>query len=100
MSRIFQADADQLYEVSSFFYANGELIDETMRDLGASMEELRANWEGRGANAFFDEMEGLVAPFLRATFDAMALSTEQVNQLMKQTVDAERTIRGRLMKQS
>ena len=100
MSKLFQVDADQLYQISSLFHANAELIDETMHDLGASMEELRANWQGRGANAFFDEMEGLVAPFLRSTFEAMTLSTEQVNQLMKQTVEAERTIRGRLMKQS
>jgi WXG100 family type VII secretion target len=100
MSQIFQVDADQLYQVSSLFYANARLAEETLRDFMGHVQDLHGYWQGQGATAFFDEMEGHIEPALKSMLEAMSQCTEQVNQLMKQAVEAEHFIKGRLAKQA
>jgi len=100
MSRIFQVDADQLYQVSSLFHTDAQLVEQTLRDFMGHVQDLHGYWEGQGAKAFFDEMEGHIEPALKSLLEAMSQCTEQVNQLMKQAVEAEYFIRGRLTKEA
>ena len=98
MAQIFQADADRLQHVSTLFHQSAQLADEAMQDLQWHANQLQNAWIGQGATAFYTELEQRILPFLKSLSDALLASNSQVNTLMKHTIDAERTIRSRLVR--
>lgn len=97
MANIFQVDADNLHQVSNLFFESADEVTQTLQDLQSYADSLRDGWIGEGANAFFNEMEERVYPFLKSLADGLNATNDQITTMMKQTVDAENTIRARIV---
>lgn len=82
-----RADYDQLVQVVNRFNAQGQQIQQMTQNVQRSMETLRGGWEGRGSQAFFNEMQGNVLPGVNRLHQALAQAarvTQQISQTVKQ----------------
>ncbi len=82
-----RADYDQLAKVASRFSNQSQQIQQMTQNVQRSMESLRSGWEGRGSQAFFNEMQGNVLPGVRRLDQALqqaARVTQQVSQTVRQ----------------
>jgi WXG100 family type VII secretion target len=83
-----QADYEQLGQVSSQFANQSQLVQELMQKVRSSMQQLEdGGWIGRGADAFFSEMQSVLFPGIQrlesALNDASSI-TKQIAQNMEQ----------------
>lgn len=86
-----RANYDELRTIQQSFSRQADAVAQTNQQLKARMETLKSgDWIGKGATAFYQEMDGQVMPALtrlqRALTEAARL-TAQISQLMKQAED-------------
>lgn len=82
-----RADYDQLAQVANRFNQQSQQIQQMTQNVKRSMETLRSGWEGRGSQAFFNEMQGNVLPGTDRLYKALAQAsrvTQQISQTVKQ----------------
>ena len=79
-------DYDQMGQISQMFSAQNGAISGLNSKLKSAQETLQSgDWIGRGADAFFKEMEGEINPAMKRLEQAMdeaARVTKQVGQIM------------------
>ncbi|MEI2692982.1 MAG: WXG100 family type VII secretion target [Anaerolineae bacterium] len=96
---IIQAQYDQLEQIAARFGRQAEAAAQTTQRVQQAMRSLQAGgWEGRGAAAFFGEMDRSVLPSMQRLSGALAQSqtvTRQVSQVMRAAEEeASRPFRG------
>jgi WXG100 family type VII secretion target len=96
---VIQAQYDQLEQIAARFGRQAEAAAQTTQRVQQSMRALQAGgWEGRGAAAFFGEMERSVLPSMQRLAAALHQSqtaTRQISQLMQAAEEeASRPFRG------
>lgn len=82
-----RADYEQLSQVASRFATQGQQIQQMTQKVHKSMETLKSGWEGRGSQAFFNEMQSKVLPGVNRLQQALqeaARVTQQISQTVKQ----------------
>lgn len=83
-----QADYEQLGQVSSQFGNQSQVIQELMQKVRSSMQQLEdGGWIGRGADAFFSEMQSVLLPAvqrLESSLNDASSTTKQIAQNMQQ----------------
>jgi WXG100 family type VII secretion target len=85
-----RADYDQLAQVASRFTNQSQQIQQMTQSVQRSMESLRSGWEGRGSQAFFNEMQGKVLPGVNRLHQALqqaARVTQQISNTVRQAED-------------
>ena len=87
-SALVRSDHDQLKQVSQSFSQQADAINNMNQNIKSCMDTLQGgDWIGKGATAYFQEMNGQVIPSLTRLHRALtqaARITQQVSQLMKQ----------------
>ncbi len=83
-----RSDYEQLKSVAQSFNAQGDAIQKVNQTLKADMETLKGgDWIGKGATAFYSEMNDQVMPTMqrlqRALTEASRI-TQQISQIMKE----------------
>ena len=96
---IIQAQYDQLEQIAVRFGRQANATTQTTQRVQQSMRALQAGgWEGRGAAAFFGEMDRSVLPSMQRLAAALYQSqtvTRQISQLMRAAEEeASRPFRG------
>jgi WXG100 family type VII secretion target len=88
MADEIRADYDKLGQVSSRFDKQSQQINEMIRKVKADFEKLEhGGWIGRGADAFFQEMRGVVLPAtqrLEGELKKGAQVTKEISERMRQ----------------
>jgi WXG100 family type VII secretion target len=83
-----QADYEQLGQVSSQFANQSQVIQELIQKVRSSVQQLEdGGWIGRGADAFFSEMQSTVFPAiqrLESSLNDASSTTKQIAQNMQQ----------------
>ena len=85
-----RADYDQLAQVASRLTNQSQQIQQMTQNVQRSMETLRGGWEGRGSQAFFNEMQGKVLPGANRLHQALqqaARVTQQISNTVRQAED-------------
>jgi WXG100 family type VII secretion target len=62
MAEEIRCNYDEMKQVQQRFATEAQQINEMLRKVRQSMNQLKPGWIGRGSNAFFSEMEGKVLP--------------------------------------
>ena len=87
-SALVRSDHDQLKQISQSFSQQADAINNMNQNIKSCMDTLQGgDWIGKGATAYFQEMNGQVIPSLTRLHRALtqaARITQQVSQLMKQ----------------
>ena len=87
-SGLVRSDHDQLKQISQSFSQQADAINNMNQNIKSCMDTLQGgDWIGKGAMAYFQEMNGQVIPSLTRLHRALtqaARITQQVSQLMKQ----------------
>ena len=83
-----QADYEQLGQVSSQFANQSQVVQELIQKVRSSVQQLEdGGWIGRGADAFFSEMQSVVFPAvqrLESSLNDASSTTKQIAQNMQQ----------------
>lgn len=83
-------DHDQMGQISQIFSAQNAAVAGVNKKLKSAQETLQSgDWIGKGADAFYKEMEGEINPAMKRLEQAMeeaARVTKQIGQIMN---DAE-----------
>jgi WXG100 family type VII secretion target len=86
-----RADYGALDAIAQRFLQEAESTGKVVRDLGRNLETLkRGDWVGRGATAFYREMDSAVMPSMKRLEKALAEAgrvTRGIAQLMRQAED-------------
>ena len=96
---VIQAQYDQLEQIAARFGRQAEAATQTTQRVQQAMRSLQSGgWEGRGAAAFFGEMERSVLPSMQRLSGALQQSqtvTRQVSQVLRAAEEeASRPFRG------
>jgi WXG100 family type VII secretion target len=87
----FRGDYDSLTKIAQGFAQHASRASQTNRSLTQSMNTLKGgDWIGKGATAFYKEMEGEVMPAMIRLAKALEASdrvTRQIGKLIKQAED-------------
>jgi WXG100 family type VII secretion target len=88
---VIQTQYDQLEQIAARFGRQAEATAQTTSRVQQSLRGLQAGgWEGRGAAAFFGEMERSVLPSMQRLADAMVQSQKVTSQIKAIMQEAER----------
>lgn len=83
-----RADYEQLNQVANRLVQQAQTIQQMTQRVKASLAQLeQGGWIGRGANAFFDEMNGELLPACQRLYDVLSDSsqtTKEIVQIMRQ----------------
>jgi WXG100 family type VII secretion target len=86
-----RCDYDDLQKISQIFSAQNSEIARINRKIKSAQGTLEGgHWIGKGAKAFFKEMNGEVNPAMKRLEKAMAQAariTKQISKIMKQAED-------------
>jgi WXG100 family type VII secretion target len=86
-----RAHHEELQKISGSFSSQSSAIAGINGKMNSAFQTLRGgDWIGKGANAFFKEMEGEVMPSMKRLEKALADAarvTNQISQTMKQAED-------------
>jgi WXG100 family type VII secretion target len=86
-----RSDYDQLKQISSGFSKANSAVASTNRSVNSAMQQLKGgDWIGKGATAFYKEMDSDVMPSMKRLEKAMAEAAKISNtiaKLMKQAED-------------
>jgi len=86
-----RCDYDELQKISQIFSAQNSEIARINRKIKSAQGTLEGgDWIGKGAKAFFKEMNGEVNPAMKRLEKAMAQAariTKQISKIMKQAED-------------
>lgn len=90
-ARRIRADYDSLTKISQSFGRQADATKKTIQQIQRCVEVLKGgDWIGKGATAFYREMEGQVLPALNrlaAALEAASRMTHQASQIMHQAED-------------
>ncbi|MFV9504535.1 MAG: WXG100 family type VII secretion target [Oscillochloridaceae bacterium umkhey_bin13] len=83
-----RAEYEQLNQVASRFVQQAQAIQQMTQRIKASMAQLeQGGWIGRGASAFFDEMNGELLPACQRFYNVLndsSQATKEIVQVMRQ----------------
>ena len=83
-----RSDYDQLALIAQSFQQQSDHANQTLQSLRQNMSTLQGgDWIGKGATAFYQEMDSAVIPTMQrlvAALNRASATTRQVSQLMKQ----------------
>ena len=86
-----RSDYDQLKQISSSFSQVNSSVAGVNRSLNSAMQQLKGgDWIGKGAKAFYKEMDSEVMPSMKRLEKAMAEAsriTSHIAKLMKEAED-------------
>jgi WXG100 family type VII secretion target len=94
MSDEIRADYQQLEQISQRFANQAQAVQQTAMNVSRSMQKLQGNWVGRGSNAFFREMEGVVIPGVKRLFAALQEASTKTRQIAQTVKQAEEEASG------
>jgi len=87
---LVQVDYAFLERIASFFAQESERVNGALKTLRRQMDSLQqGGWIGRGANAFYSEMEQSILPSLQRLGTALEISGVTVKQMMQVYQSAE-----------
>lgn len=90
MTDEIRADYDKLGQVAQRFAAQQQATAEMTRKVRAAMQKLeQGGWIGRGADAFFREMNGVVLPALKKMDAALAAGSQVSKEISQRMRSAE-----------
>ena len=90
MADEIRADYDKLGQVASRFDNQAHVIQETLQKVRNAMEKLEhGGWIGRGADAFFHEMHGLVLPAVQRLGNALETGSHVTKEIVQHVQHAE-----------
>ncbi len=82
-----RADYEQLAEIAEAFGQQAESAQQTLGDLKEIISVLQGgDWVGKGADAFYAEMNSAVLP-ATARLAAALSATRRISRVMKQALD-------------
>lgn len=85
-----RADYDGLAQVASKLANQSQQIQQMTQNVQRSMENLHSGWEGRGSQAFFNEMQSRVLPSVNRLHQALqqaSQATQRISQTIQQAED-------------
>lgn len=89
-------DYDELEVVATRLAQQAEEADTALRNCRSCLDTLQSGaWIGKGANAFFTEMENDILPAQQRLFEALSFGNEMVNAVhnsVKQGEDDARVV--------
>jgi len=85
----FQLNYDQLVSIAKKFKDEGEDIAQLHSTTRQRVRDLHKEWIGDAADKFFDEMEGELLPAVQRLAQALFLSQDMTNEIMKIIQDAD-----------
>lgn len=87
-SPTIRGEYNDLRNIASTFRSNADSINGTNQKLKSAMETLQGgDWIGKGATAFYSEMNGQVMPSMQRLRNALseaARVTQEISQVIKQ----------------
>lgn len=87
---IVRADYDDLAQCAKLFNAQNSSLAKANRRIKSAQDSLQGgDWIGKGATAFYKEMDGEVNPSLKRLEKAMAEASNITNQISKVMKGAE-----------
>lgn len=93
-----RSDYDQLKQISSSFSQVNSSVAGVNRSLNSAMQQLKGgDWIGKGAKAFYKEMDSEVMPSMKRLEKAMAEAsrvTGRIAKLMKEAEDSSAKLFG------
>lgn len=90
MADEIQADYDQLGQVASKFTSQAQATRDMTRKVRAAMQKLeQGGWMGRGADAFFKEMNAVVLPGLQRMETALQSASQVAKEIAQKMRTAE-----------
>lgn len=89
MADIIQINYDEMEEIGSLFGTQSDLIASLFSSLKNEVTELKNSWEGKGADAFFNEMENDIFPVLQRLEEGLSEGQQVVSQIVQIMMDAE-----------
>lgn len=82
MADIIRADYEALEKVAAGFGQHSDAVEQMLQTVIRSMSKLQdGGWIGRGAEAFFKEMESETLPAVRRLVDALAQASQATSQI-------------------
>ena len=85
-----QVDYEELEQITSIFAAQADLIDELKSRLTQAYHPLQdGGWEGKGADAFFQEMDDDIWPMLSRLLEAFEGGETLISQIIRTFQTAE-----------
>jgi len=85
-----RADYDELAQIAKLFSQQSSNIAKVNRRIKSVQESLQGgDWIGKGATAFFREMESEVNPSMKRLGQAMAEASSTTSQISKAMKEAE-----------
>lgn len=90
MAQQIQANYDDLQDVASRFTNQAQAIQAMLQRVSSSYSKLRGGgWQGRGADAFFGEMEDIVLPATGRLQDALEQAGQATGNIARAVKQAE-----------
>ena len=85
-----QLNYDELSAIRDRFSRQADAVNQMQQNIRGKMDVLQSGgWIGRGANAFFQEMDNDVLPAVQRLQNAMAQAASEVQRLCDQARAAE-----------
>jgi WXG100 family type VII secretion target len=90
MSERIEANYDDLANIDNRFLAQAGVVEQLMSTLSNQMGHLQGGgWIGRGANAFYTEMDQLVLPSMQRLRQALEEASRTTRQVITTFENAE-----------
>jgi|SRR5215207_9747283 WXG100 family type VII secretion target len=90
MAEEIRADYDKLGQVASRFDKQAQQINEMIRKVKADFQKLQqGGWIGRGADAFFQEMNSTVLPASQRLESALKTGSQVTKEIVQHVRQAE-----------
>lgn len=90
MTDVIQADYEKLGQVASRFASQAQATREMTRKVRAAMQKLeQGGWIGRGADAFFREMNSEILPALKRMETALQTGSQVSKEIAQKMRSAE-----------
>jgi WXG100 family type VII secretion target len=90
MTERIEANYEQLEQISTRFSQQADEVERLMQNVRGCVENLEGGgWIGRGADAFFQEMNDEVLPAVNRLFQAMQQGSQAAQQISNVVSTAE-----------
>jgi WXG100 family type VII secretion target len=84
-----RADYDQLKDIAGMFNTEGDATSRVNQNLKQLVDQLQADWIGKGAQAFHQEMSSDILPAMKRLATAMQSASRITNQMAQVVKKAE-----------
>ncbi len=91
---LLQVNYDELSKISELFRDDGDDLAQVYSSLKKEMQALQHEWIGEAAEAFYAEMEEVLLPALKRTYEASHLSSDVTRKIVKLIHDADQETGG------